>query len=435
MHRRTLLAGAATVGVSALATGVVPGSLAASASASAGTGGSWRAGLAALHDAMAARVARRELAGIVYLVAHRGRLHIDTIGTLALDGYQPMRRGTPFRMASLTKPIIAAATMMLVEDGRLALDEPVDRLLPELANRRVLTRIDGPLDQTVPAVRPITVEDLLTFRMGHGIIFEPSIQPPYPIITAADELRLVMAQPDPRTPHHPDEWIRRFGTLPLMVQPGQRWQYNTGSLVLGVLIARAAREPLEAFLRRRVFRPLGMEHTGFSLPPGDTSRLPVLYMANPQTGQLEPQPGSPPEEWTRPPAFPSGAAGLASTVDDYLAFSRLLLNQGVHHGRRLLSAESVRLMTTNHLTPRQLADAGPFPLTGRGWGYGLAVSIAPDQVSRPGRYGWEGGYGTSWFNDPDRDVIAIALTQTVDFLFNGASDEFQRLAAAACTRR
>src|SRR5262245_43022998 len=231
MHRRTVLAGATAIGAVALTTSVGPGD--SVVRASAGTSGSWRAGLARLHDAMAARVARRELVGIVYLVAHRGAVHVDTIGTLSLDGGEPMRRGTPFRMASLTKPIIAVATMMLVEDGRLALDEPVDLLLPELANRRVLTRIDGPLDQTVPAVRPITVKDLLTFRMGHGMIFEPSFQPPYPIITAADELQLVMAQPDPRTPHNPDEWIRRFGTLPLMWQPGQRWQYNSAALVLG----------------------------------------------------------------------------------------------------------------------------------------------------------------------------------------------------------
>lgn len=417
MHRRTLLKSAAAVGASALGGPV----------ASAGIGGPWREGLRRLHDAMAARVARRELTGIVYAVAHHGRLHIDTIGTLQLDGGKPMRRDTPFRIASLTKPVIAAATMMLVEDGRLALDEPVDRLLPELAGRRVLTRIDGPLDQTVPAARPITVEDLLTFRMGHGMIFEPSFQPPYPIITRAGELQLRMAEPYPRTPLDPDEWMRRFGTLPLMWQPGERWQYNTGALVLGVLIARASGQPLEDFLRRRIFRPLGMNHTGFSLPRADASRLPGLYMANPQTGELESQPVSPPDEWTRPPAFPDGAAGLASTIDDYLAFGRFLLNRGGH----LLSAASVRRMTTNHLTPRQLADAGPVPLTGRGWGYGMAVSVVPDEVSAPGRYGWDGGYGATWFNDPHRDLIAIALTQTVDFLFNGASDEFQRLAAAA----
>jgi CubicO group peptidase (beta-lactamase class C family) len=428
MDRRTLLTGAAAAGASAVIGGVVLNGSAASA----GVTGAWQAGLARLHDAMAARVAQRELVGIVYLVAHRGKVHVDTIGTASLGGKEPMRRGTPFRIASMTKPVIAAATMMLVEDGRLALDEPVDRLLPELADRRVLTRIDGPLDQTVPAVRPITVEDLLTFRMGHGMIFQPSFQPPYPIIEAADALQLVMAQPDPRTPLHPDAWIRRFGTLPLMWQPGERWQYNTAALVLGVLIARASRRPLENYLLGRVFRPLGMGHTGFWLPRAAANRLPGLYLGNPQTGQLEPQSGSQPQEWTRPPAFPSGAAGLASTIDDYLAFSRFLLNRGIHRGRRLLSAKSVRLLTTNHLTPRQLAEAGPVPLTGRGWGYGMAVSVTPDETSEPGRYGWEGGYGTAWFNDPNRDVIAIALTQTIDFLFNGGSDEFQRLAAEAC---
>ncbi|MFD0974017.1 serine hydrolase domain-containing protein [Plantactinospora endophytica] len=404
--------------------------------ASAGTGGrgggSWRAGLVRLHDAMAARVARGGLAGIVYLVAQRDRVHVDTIGTLSLDGGEPMRRGTPFRIASMTKPVVAAAAMMLVEEGRLGLHEPVDRLLPELAGRRVLVRVDGPLDQTVAAARPITVEDLLTFRLGHGIIFEPSFQPPYPVITAANDLRLVLAEPDPRTPHGPDEWTRLFGTLPLMYQPGERWRYNTGSLLLGVLIARASGLPLPDFLRQRVFRPLGMSQTGFALSAADARRMPGLYAADPQTGQLRPQPVSTPQEWTRPPAFPSGAAGLVSTVDDYLAFSRFLLDRGVRHGRRLLSAESVRLLTTNHLTPQQLADAGPYPLGGRGWGYGMGVSVVPDDISEPGRYGWEGGYGTSWFTDPHRGLIAIALTQTVDFLFDGGSDEFQRLAAEAC---
>jgi CubicO group peptidase (beta-lactamase class C family) len=213
-----------------------------------------------------------------------------------------------------------------------------------------------------------------------------------------------------------------------MHQPGERWQYNAGSLVLGVLIARASGQPLPDFLRHRVFRPLGMRRTGFSLPANQAARLPGLYQTNPETGQLERQPVSTPGEWARPPAFPSGAAGLASTVDDYLAFCRMLRNGGVHHGRRLLSAESVRLLTTNHLTPQQIAGAG-FPLAGRGWGYGMGVTVTSDEISGPGRYGWEGGYGTAWYTDPERDLIAIAFTQTVDFLFNGAVTEFQRLAA------
>jgi CubicO group peptidase (beta-lactamase class C family) len=420
MNRRALLAGVAGVGAA---------SLAAPAPAKAGTPRSWQPGLARLRAAMAGRVARGELAGIVYLVAHRGAVHVETIGGLSPDGGEPMRRDTPFRLASLTKPIIGAATMMLVEDGRLALDEPVDRLLPELAGRRVLTRIDGPLDQTVPAARPITVEDLLTFRMGHGILFEPTFDPDIPIVNAAAALQLTMSVPFPPTPHRPGEWIRRFGTLPLMHQPGERWQYNTGTLVLSVLIARAARQPLAEFLARRVFHPLGMRRTGFWLPPAEAARLPGLYQSN-AAGELELVPVSTPDEWTRPPAFPSGSAGLASTIDDYLAFTRLLRNHGTHRGRRLLSPESVRLLTTNHLSPHQVATAG-IPLNGLGWGYAMAVSVTPDDISAPGRYGWEGGYGTVWYTDPARDLTAIALTQTFDFYVNGYSAEFLRLAARA----
>ena len=388
-----------------------------------------RAGLDRLHQAMAARVAKGELPGMVTLVAHGDDVDVDTIGAMAFGSSESMRRDTMFRIASLTKPILAAATMMLVEDGTLALDEPVDRLAPELANRRVLERIDGPLDDTVPASRPITVEDLLTFRMGYGLLFEPTFDPPYPINKAASELQLVMGPPDPRTPHDPDEWLRRFGTLPLMYQPGERWQYNAGALVLSVLAARASRQPLEDLFRTRIFDPLGMKDTGFWMPAERAGRLPSYYMTNFQTGKLELQTLSPPSEWTEPPAFPAGSAGLLSTVDDYLAFSRLLLNKGVHGGARLLSERSVELMTTNHLTPEQMAGAGPV-LGGRGWGYGMAVATAPDEVSPvPGRYGWEGGYGTSWFNDPSRNLVAIAMTQTSDFLFNGGLAEFSRLAA------
>jgi CubicO group peptidase (beta-lactamase class C family) len=390
-----------------------------------------QAGLDHLHQAMAARVARGEFPGMVTLVAHGDEVHVDTIGVLAFGSDDPMRRDTIFRIASMTKPILAVATMMLVEDGKLALDEPVDRLLPELADRRVLKRIDGPLDDTIAANRPITVEDLLTFRMGYGMLFEPSFEPPYPVIKAAGELQLVMGPPDPRTPHSPDEWIRRFGTLPLMYQPGQRWQYNAGSLVLSVLVARASGQPLGDFFRTRIFEPLGMRETGFSMPAELTDRLPSHYTTNFQTGKMELQTPSTPGEWTRSPVFPSGAAGLVSTVDDYLAFARLLLDRGVHEDARLLSEKSVTLMTTNHLTPEQVATGGP-ALGGRGWGFGMAVVTEPDEVSpAPGRYGWEGGYGSSWFNDPNRELVAIAMTQTSDFLFNGASAEFARLAAVS----
>jgi CubicO group peptidase (beta-lactamase class C family) len=366
---------------------------------------------------------------MVTLVARGEDVHVDAIGVMAFGGKESMRRDTIFRIASMTKPILATATMILVEEGKVALDEPVDRLLPELAERNVLKRIDGQLTDTVPARRPVMVEDLLTFRMGHGMIFEPTFQPPYPIIAAAEELQLVMGPPDPRTPHDPDEWIKRFGTLPLMYQPGERWQYNTGSLVLSVLIARASGRPLADFFRTRIFEPLGMRETGFSMSSEQTRRLPSYYMTNFQTSKLELQTLSSPSEWTKPPAFPSGAAGLLSTVDDYLAFARLFLRGGIHNGRRLLSQESVRLMTTNHLTPEQIAGGGPI-LGGQGWGFGMTVSTAPDDVSpTAGRYGWNGGYGTTWFNDPGQSLVAIAMTQTSDFLFNGGLSEFEKLAA------
>jgi CubicO group peptidase (beta-lactamase class C family) len=390
-----------------------------------------RPALDRLHDAMVARIANGELPGMVYLVAHGDDVHVDTIGTAAFDTGDPMRRDTIFRLTSMTKPILAAATMMLVDDGALALDEPVDRLLPELADRRVLKSIDGPVDDTVPAERPITLEDLLTFRMGFGMIFEPTFEPPFPVVNAAKELQLAMGPPDPRTPHNPDEWIKLFGTLPLMCQPGDRWQYNAGALVLGVLVARAAGQPLGDLFQNRIFDPLGMTETGFSTPLDHAGRLPSYYMTDFQTGKLELQSVSAPSEWTTPPAFPSGAAGLVSTIDDYFAFACMLLNRGIHRGKRLLSDKSVQLMTTNHLTSEQIAGGGPV-LGGRGWGYVMSVVTEPDEVSPiPGRYGWEGGYGTSWFNDPNRSLIAIAMTQTSDFLFNGGSDEFGRLARSS----
>ncbi|MEQ4302897.1 serine hydrolase domain-containing protein [Plantactinospora sp. B6F1] len=381
-----------------------------------------------LHEAMATRVARANLPGLVTVLARGDKVRIDPIGTLSVDGTAPMRPDTIFRITSMTKPVLGVATMMLVEEGRLRLDEPVDRLLPELAGRGVLRRLDGPLDDTVPAARPSTVEDLLTFRMGHGLLFEPSFQPAYPVVTATDELGLAIGPPDPRTPHDPDEWIRRFGTLPLMHSPGERWQYDTAAEVLGVLVARAAGRPLPEFLRDRIFAPLGMVDTGFTVPAAHADRLAAFCAADPETGALTERDVSGPGAWTAPPTFPSGASGLVSTGPDYLAFARLLLHRGVHQGRRLLSEKSVELITTNHLTPEQIATAGPI-LDGYGWGYCVSVAVTPDETSpAPGSYGWTGGYGTAWFTDPHRDLIAIVLTQTADFLFDGGLAEFRKLA-------
>ncbi|HEV8571053.1 MAG TPA: serine hydrolase domain-containing protein [Actinoplanes sp.] len=380
-----------------------------------------------LHEAMAVRVERGEFPGIVTLVARDDDVRVDAIGVTEFGGDVPMRRDTVFRIASLTKPIMAAATMILVEDDVIDLEEPVAQLLPELAGQRVLARVDGRLDDTVPPKRPVTIDDLLTFRLGFGLITEPEFDPPYPINVAATEMRLVLGEPDPRTPHDPDEWIRLFGSLPLMYQPGERWNYNVGTLVLGVLLARAADQRLGDLLRERLFDPLGMGDTGFWLPPERARQLPKHYMTDLETQTMAERPITGPEIWSHPPVFPSGSGGLVSTVDDYVTFARMLLDRGVHGGTRLLSEKSVELMTTNHLTPAQIARAGRI-LDGSGWGLGMAVTVAPDEISGPGRYGWSGGYGTTWFNDPNARLIAIAMTQVSDFMWSGALTEFDKLA-------
>jgi CubicO group peptidase (beta-lactamase class C family) len=382
-------------------------------------------GRQALHDAMAARVAAGELPGLVTLLAKDDTVDVDLIGSADLENTAPMRRDTLFRLASITKPMVAAVAMMLVDDGTLGLAEPVQTWLPELADRRVLQRIDGPLDETVPAERAITVEDLLTFRMGYGMITEPSFNPPYPVNLKANELELRLGPPVPRTLHGPDEWLRRFASLPLMDQPGTRWRYNVSAHVLGVLVARAGGAPLGQVMRERLFDPLGLVDTGFSTTPANTARMTPQFMSDMRGGPVTAQPLSTPDIWTAEPVFPDGAAGLLSTVDEVLTFARLLANGGMHHNRRLLKAESVAAMTTNHLTPDQLAGGG-FVLGGEGWGYGMSVHVN----DAPGRYGWDGGTGTTWRTDPATGLIAIALSQTSDFLFNGGRDDFLRLAQA-----
>jgi CubicO group peptidase (beta-lactamase class C family) len=382
---------------------------------------------AELHDAMAARIGRGEFPGLVSLVARGDEVTVDALGVTHFGGDVPMRRDTPFRITSMTKPVLAAVTLMLAEDDLIDLEEPVAKVLPELAGQRVLTRPDAPLGETVAPVRPVTVEDLLTFTMGFGLVLAGDrMDPDYPIVRAWRELELVMAEPDPRTPHDPDEWIRRFGALPLIHQPGEKWMYNAGTLVLGVLLARVTGQSLGDLLRERLFEPLRMHDTGFWLPAARAAELPGLYMTDFATGEMAERDVSPPELWAASPAFPSGSAGLVSTADDFLAFARLLLDRGVAGGTRLLSQQSVASMTTNHLLPEQIESGGVL-LHGSGWGYGLAVTVTADEVSGPGRYGWSGGYGTSWFNDPNEGLISIVLSQVGDLLWNGAITEFDRL--------
>ena len=343
-----------------------------------------------MHDVMARHVERGEAPGVVTLVSRHGQCYVDCIGTKAFDGPDSIRRDTIFRIASMTKPIAAVATMILVEECKLRLDESIDRLLPELASRRVLKRLDGPIDDTVPADRPITVRDLLTFRMGFGVIFGP--RDLYPIQKAARDLQLMaFGLPEPWSIHAPDEWMRCFGTLPLMHQPGERWMYNTSFEVLSVLIARASGQPLENFLRQRVFEPLGMTDTGFTVPDAKLNRLAHCYQATPETRTLELHDGVEDSRWRNSPPFPSCGGGLVSTVDDYFAFGQMMLNYGKHGNQRILSRPSVKVMTTDQLTVEQKA-LSPRAIPGywdtRGSGFGVSVVTKRDSVSAtPGQFG------------------------------------------------
>lgn len=374
-----------------------------------GAGGMSGARLGRMREVMAGYVERGEVPGIITAVARRGEVRVETLGARTVGG-DPMGRDTIVRIASMTKPIAAVAALILVEECALRLDDPIDPWLPELAGRRVLARLDGPLDDTVPARRAITLRDLLTFRLGFGQVFaSPDAMP---ILRAANALTLGMGPPSPDTLPAPDEWLRRLGTLPLMAQPGERWLYHTGADLLGVLIARAAGQPLEAFLRERIFAPLGMVDTGFSVPADKIARLATCYSLDPASGALrifDPAEGG---QWSRPPAFPAAGGGLVSTIDDYLAFGQMLLDGGRRGNERLLSRPAVELMTTNHLTPAQQAGASDILGENRGWGFGLAVVTRRDDLaSAPGRYGWDGGLGTSWATDPREGLLGILLTQ------------------------
>jgi len=350
-----------------------------------------------LEDIVEAAVARGDAPGVVAAVAKGDETQIAAAGAMAIGG-PPMRPDTMFRIASITKPITAAVVLSLADEGVLGLDEPVDRLLPELADRRVLRRPDGPLTDTIRAERAVTARDLLTFTWGFGMqgaMFMAA--EPWPIVTAVAERDLASFGPaQPATTPEPDTWMARLAELPLLAQPGERWLYSAGSQVLGVLAARAAGAPFEDVMRERVLAPLEMHDTAFYA--ADTSRLATAYEN--VDGQLTVR-DAPDGQWSRPPRFPDGAAGLVSTAADLLAFGRMLLRGG----DPVLKAQTVAEMTRDQLTPAQRANVWPgFSFLGdRGWGYGVSVT--------EWGYTWEGGSGTAWSNVPDLDTTVVVLTQ------------------------
>jgi len=366
-------------------------------------------GLQRLFDSTAELVENGALPGFVALIARGTEIHVDAVGTHAFGSDVPMRRDTIFRIASTTKPMVAAAALSFVDEGMLRLDDPIDRWLPELANPRVLKTLGGPIDDTVPARRPILVSDLLTMRMGSGDIMSSD---DYPIRTAMMKAGLNVPYKMPTV--SVDEWLARLGALPLMDQPGEVWRYNLSSTVLGALLMRVAGKSLGDVMRERLFEPLGMKDTGFSVPPEKLHRLPTCYQPNRRTGTMDVwDPAGPKSLWAKEPAFGGGHGGLASTADDYLRFARMMMDSGRADGRQVLSEQSVRAMMTDQV-PNEVKARSPF-VPGfwdkSGWGYGGA----PVKKHVPGEpragFGWEGGYGVCAYWDAETDLFGIVLSQ------------------------
>jgi CubicO group peptidase (beta-lactamase class C family) len=363
-----------------------------------------------VHESMRRHVERQRVPGIVWGLARHGEVHVDAIGKMAFDGQTPMPRDALFRLASTTKPITAVAAMILVEECRIRLDDPVDEWLPELTNRRVLRAINGPLEDTVPANRSITVRDLLTFRSGYGeVVFSGGM---CPLQRALVEAKLPLSTW--RFDASAETFMQRLAALPLACQPGERWLYHMSADILGVLIARVAGTSLGAFMRERIFDPLGMKDTGFDVPENKRARLPPCYAVDFSTGATfvadDPRSGL----FSRPAPFHSGGGGLVSTADDLLAFGRMMANHGAYEGGRLLARSTIEAMRTDQITPEQKAASPFFPdfWDAFGWGFGLSVVTRRFDLGRKaGTFGWDGAFGTSFGIDPSEDLVGTLLVQ------------------------
>ncbi|MET7702023.1 serine hydrolase domain-containing protein [Streptomyces sp. NPDC005485] len=359
--------------------------------------------MSSLHDLLTTYVDKGTVPGAVGLVARGDRVEVRAVGSVDVDGTAPMARDTIFRIASITKPVTAAAVMMLVDEGRIALEDPVDAWLPELAKPMAVRTPTSPVDDLVPATRPITVADLLSSRTGWGFPSDFSLPAVQRLFTVQKDGREPQAYPPP------DAWLTDLARVPLLHQPGEAWLYGTSSDLQGILVSRVADRPLPEFLAERIFEPLGMNDTDFEVPAAKRHRFTSAYRPAPGGG-LE-LADTPDGQWAAVPAFPSGGGGLVSTADDWLAFARLLLAEGTTGDRRLLSAAAVRRMTTDHLTPAQ-REIGSLFLEGQGWGYGAAVDIEPTSPwNVPGRYGWTGGTGTTGHIIPSTNTVTLLLTQ------------------------
>lgn len=366
--------------------------------------------LARLTEAMRAYVERGDVAGVVTLAWRRGEMaQCDALGLRDEADRLPMERDTLFRIASMTKPVTSAAAMMLIEADRLTLDAPVNQWLPELSALRVLRDPTGPLDATDPLREPITVLDLLTHRAGFAYHFT-STGP------LAEAYAAAFNGVDSRAGS--DGWLAHVASLPLMFQPGMRWHYSVATDILGVLIERVSGLSLGDFFRTRIFEPLGMRDTAFSIAGAQLERLSTAWRFDPQSRRRVVEERAAGSRWANAARFQSGGGGLASTAQDYLQFARLLLGRGRVGDTRLLSHRSVDLMRSNFLTREQRRMPAIGPITWAGQGFGLGLSVVDDPAQQlplgyrsTGSFGWPGAFGTSWFADPVEEMIGIMLIQ------------------------
>lgn len=369
-----------------------------------------------MRDVLARHVDSGKIPGLVALVSRRGETYVEEVGTMRHGGGEAIRRDTIFRMASTSKIVAVAPVMILLDECKLHLDDPIDTWLPELADRQVLKRPDGPLDETVPARRPITVRDLLTSTFGLGVDLTLMGSP-----IQSEIFKIGIYDTPLEELPEPDEWMRRLGTLPLSYHPGERWQYHISNEVLGVLVARVTGQSFEMFLRERILDPLGMKDTGFYVPPSKIDRLPPAFNPDPETGECIVWDEGKGGRYSKPPAFQAGGGGLVSTVDDYHAYLQMLLNKGVHGTERILSRPAIELMTTNRLTPEQQAYRNELARNNvhlshgqgvhGGWGFGMAVRTYRGDYASIGQFGWDGGTGTTAYADPNKQLTGILLTQ------------------------
>ena len=348
-----------------------------------------------------------DVPGVVTLVWQGGRiLDVHACGVADVANGRPMEREAIFPIASMSKPVTVAAALRLTEQGKLGLEDPIARWAPEFADMRVLKRPDGPLEDTYPAPRAITVEDLMTHRSGLTYGFTSGSP------LAAALLKTFGFGID--SAMHPDAWMKALAALPLACAPGERFEYGHSIDVLGFIVGRAAGCSFQEAIRRALFEPLGMADTGFWVPPGKRERF-VTNATSPRPGEFT---SSPIDSFVapEPPAYASGGQGLVSTIDDYLAFARMLVRGGEAPGGRLLRPETVASMTTNRLTPaqRQAPFMGMPLFASRGFGLGLSVVMDAQAHSvmgagEVGAFGWPGAFGGWWQADPARDAVLIWL--------------------------